>query len=89
VVAREETGRNDCEWVENWIYPGTHWILYNRKRFPIAMIHKQKEGGFFWVVNPYSASKRLCGYSDTLENAMKTIENILNHAITQLFLPFY
>ncbi|MEZ0396814.1 MAG: hypothetical protein ABWK53_10355 [Anaerolineales bacterium] len=75
------------EWKENEIYPGRHWMLYNRHGDYIARIDKRQYDNLFrWTIYPYNDEKRMYGYAKTLDKAKQLVEAILNGNPIQLTL---
>jgi len=79
----------ETEWVENWIYPGTHWKLYGKNGDYIGRIDKNPCYGdrYRWEAYPFSEKRRVYGYAETLEDAMKAVNQIVNNQAFQLSLP--
>lgn len=73
-------------WKENSIYPGTHWLYYNSRGDYIARIDRQPYygSGYRWVCFMFSDSKRVVGYVETLKDAKKAVQAIIENQPVQL-----
>lgn len=68
-------------WHENMYYPGTHWLYYDKHGNYRAKIefNKWTNGHFRWSVMYFSMYRNdISGYEETLEDAQKMAEKIMN-----------
>ena len=75
-------------WIENSVYPGTHWLLYSDRGDYVARVdHQPYHNGLYqWTAFMYRVDLRETGFAKTLTEAQQIAQKIVERPI-QMMLP--
>jgi hypothetical protein len=72
-------------WIENKCYPGTHWLYYDRGDYKARVDYADWTGWRYqWRVMYGWFRKDVVGWSNTLEEAQRQAERVMNREVVQL-----